>query len=253
MAPASSSTVGPEPGTGIGVAIAGRLTPLMRPMRSNAAAIVAPVLPAEIIALGRSVAYGLGGADEGRVLLPPHALGGVVVHLDDLAGGDQRQPSDVDPVAEVGRTDEGDRRAGRRGGSSPRDDRVGCMVAAHGVDGDGEHRMGGRGQATSTATRFLYQPQVGHTLCGVFAFPQRGQRLRAGASSRQAPARRLRVFDFDFFFFGTATVGSLVRSGRNTIAAENPELSASDEPTGRLKQTVSRGKRSGRPGPVVQK
>ena len=35
-----------RPGTGIGVAIAGRVTPLMRPMRSSALAIVAPVLPA---------------------------------------------------------------------------------------------------------------------------------------------------------------------------------------------------------------
>jgi hypothetical protein len=39
------------PGTGIGVAIAGRLTPEILPMRSSAAAIVAPVLPAEIMAL----------------------------------------------------------------------------------------------------------------------------------------------------------------------------------------------------------
>ena len=50
LAPASSSTVGVDPGTGIGVAIAGRFTPLMRPIRSSAEAIVAPVLPAEIIA-----------------------------------------------------------------------------------------------------------------------------------------------------------------------------------------------------------
>ena len=42
---------------------------------------------------------------------------------------------------------------------------------------------------------------------GVFAAPHRGHTLRAGASSIQAPARRLRVFDFDFFFLGTAIVG----------------------------------------------
>jgi len=60
-------------------------------------------------------------------------------------------------------------------------------------------------QATSTTTRFLYQPHDWQTVCGVFALPQRGQVLRAGASSFQLPARRLRVFDFDFFFFGTAT------------------------------------------------
>ncbi len=54
-------------------------------------------------------------------------------------------------------------------------------------------------------TRSLYHPHDGHTVCGNLALPQRGHRLRAGASSFQAPARRLRVLDFDFFFFGTAT------------------------------------------------
>ncbi len=56
-------------------------------------------------------------------------------------------------------------------------------------------------------TRFLYQPHDGQTVCGVFALPHRGQVLRAGASSFQADARVLRLFDFDFFFLGTATVG----------------------------------------------
>ncbi len=61
-------------------------------------------------------------------------------------------------------------------------------------------------QPTSTTTRSRYQPHDGHTVCGVFALPQRGHRLRAGTLSRQALARRLRVFDFDVFFFGTAIV-----------------------------------------------
>ena len=46
FAPTSSSTHG-GPAVGITVAIAGRWTPLMRPMISVAAAIAAPVLPAE--------------------------------------------------------------------------------------------------------------------------------------------------------------------------------------------------------------
>jgi hypothetical protein len=58
---------------------------------------------------------------------------------------------------------------------------------------------------TSTATRFLYQPQALHTVWGNLAEPQRGHRLRDGAPSFQAPARWLRDFIFDFFFFGTAT------------------------------------------------
>ncbi len=38
------------PGTGIGVAMAGRATPWSRPMRNRALAMVAPVLPALTIA-----------------------------------------------------------------------------------------------------------------------------------------------------------------------------------------------------------
>lgn len=38
---------------------------------------------------------------------------------------------------------------------------------------------------------------------------QRGQVLREGASRRQLEARRIRVFDFDIFLLGTATVVSL--------------------------------------------
>jgi len=41
---------------------------------------------------------------------------------------------------------------------------------------------------------------------GCLAEPQRGHTLRDGASSFQAPARRLRLLDFDFFFLGTAIV-----------------------------------------------
>jgi hypothetical protein len=52
--------------------------------------------------------------------------------------------------------------------------------------------------------RPLYQPQVRQTTCGNLAEPQRGHTLRDGASSFQADARPLRVFIFDFFFFGTA-------------------------------------------------
>src|SRR4051794_2205584 len=50
VAPASIRTWGCCPGTGMGTAIAGRAIPLIRPMRSSAAAIAAPVFPALIIA-----------------------------------------------------------------------------------------------------------------------------------------------------------------------------------------------------------
>jgi len=55
----------------------------------------------------------------------------------------------------------------------------------------------------------LYQPQLPHTTWGSLADWHRGQVLREGAPRRQLDARRMRVFDFDFFFLGTATVVSL--------------------------------------------
>ena len=80
------------------------------------------------------------------------------------------------------------------------------LVAAHGVDGDREHRASA--QATSTATRFLYQPQDGHTVCGVLAWPQRGQTLRAGAASFQAPARRAARLRLRLLLLGNGHRGS---------------------------------------------
>src|ERR1700722_18460300 len=50
LAPASTSTAGVRPRRGSGVAMQGRTTPGSRPMRSNADAMVAPVLPADTMA-----------------------------------------------------------------------------------------------------------------------------------------------------------------------------------------------------------
>ncbi len=54
------------------------------------------------------------------------------------------------------------------------------------------------------AWRPPYHPQLGHTTWGTLAAPQRGQRLRDGASSFQAEARRLRLLALEVFFLGTA-------------------------------------------------
>ncbi len=56
------------------------------------------------------------------------------------------------------------------------------------------------------AWRPWYQPQLPHTMWGRLVEPQRGQMLRDGALTRHADARRIRVFDFDIFFFGTGIV-----------------------------------------------
>jgi hypothetical protein len=75
------------------------------------------------------------------------------------------------------------------------------MVAAHGVDRDGEQTLA---QPTSTACRPPYQPQLVHTTWGTFACRHWGQMLRGGALRVQLDARRLRDFIFDVFFLGTA-------------------------------------------------
>jgi hypothetical protein len=55
----------------------------------------------------------------------------------------------------------------------------------------------------------LYQPQFGQTTWGSLADVHWGHTERAGAFNTQLDARRLRLFDFEVFFFGTAIeVGS---------------------------------------------
>ena len=59
-------------------------------------------------------------------------------------------------------------------------------------------------QPTSTASAVLYQPQLGHTVCGSFSGAPRAD----AATGRPASTRQLqwlRVFIFDFFFLGTAS------------------------------------------------
>ena len=134
MAPASSSTVGVEPGTGIGVATAGRLTPLMRPMRSSAEAIVAPVLPAEIIAeaLPSRTASAARTSVE-SFLRRTASAGSSSMAMTSPASISGRSPRPV----EVGRADEHDRARRLVGGlARAGDDLTGGPVAAHGVDRD---------------------------------------------------------------------------------------------------------------------
>ena len=90
---------------------------------------------------GLAVAHGLGGADEGGILLATHPLSRIVVHADDLGRLDQVEAEAGVGIGavEVGRPDEQDRRTGIGGEERAGDDRTRCVVAAHGVDRDGEH------------------------------------------------------------------------------------------------------------------
>ena len=129
---------------------------------------------------------------------------GVLVHGDDLGRDDQLE---VAATFEVGGADQDDGDAERRPQRGTR--RGSRRVPGHRPS----HRRrsaastDGCDQPTSMATRSLYQPQAGHTVCGSLAAAQRGTRCAPVPSSFQAPARWLRVFDFDFFFLGTA-IGS---------------------------------------------
>ncbi len=130
--------MGVVPGTGIGVAMAGRDTPLMRPMRSRAEAIVAPVLPAETMAeaLWSRTASAARTSDESFLVRTPGAR--VVAHADDLGRGDHVELT-AERLQDLGPPDEDDGDTQLGGGAlRPLDDGVGSVVAAHGVDGDGQ-------------------------------------------------------------------------------------------------------------------
>ena len=82
---------------------------------------------------GPAVTDRLGRPHQGRVLLPPDTLPGVVVHADDLAGREAREVTGVAHGPGTSHECHGD--AGLLGHlSCPGHDLVGSPVAAHGVD-----------------------------------------------------------------------------------------------------------------------
>ncbi len=177
----------------------------MRPMRSSADAIVAPVLPAETMALALPVAHRLGGAHERGVLLATHACAAIVVHRDDLGRRDQRRVGRR--TFEPGRTDEHDGDAQRRpprgaparispGARSPpiASTAIGSMCRV----------LGDRVSRRRPATRSLYQPHEGHTVCGSFGGAAARARAAGGAPSFHAPARWLRDFDLRLLLLGNS-------------------------------------------------
>ena len=106
-----------------------------------------------------AVAHRLSGAHQRRVLLPTDAVGRVVVHCDHLGRLDQVE---VTATLEAGAADENNRNTEGRSLQSAGDDLTRSLVAAHGVDCDGQHGRyrQHRRQPTSTTARFLYQPHV---------------------------------------------------------------------------------------------
>ena len=215
------------PGTGIGVAMAGRATPLMRPMRSSALAIVAPVLPALTMAEARPSRTASAARTSEESFMRAHARAGVGVHGDDLGRREHLEAAGVadlvgpadehDGDAELGRAPAWRPRRSRRGPGRRPSRRRRWAGSSASVTGDAISRRrwpGGRGTSRSCRTR----------RGAAWLAPHRGQMLRAGASSVQAEARRLRLFALEVFFLGTAMVlvplvgaveGVVVTNGRS--------------------------------------
>jgi hypothetical protein len=139
LAPASTSTIGVWPGLGMGVAMQGRTTPGRRPMRSSAEAMVAPVLPAETMALAWPSRTSSAQRTSEESFFA-HARGGVVVHGDHLGAGHDLEAERV--AHQFGHAHQGDGQAQFVDGPARAgDDLPGSEVATHRVHGDGQAQL----------------------------------------------------------------------------------------------------------------
>jgi hypothetical protein len=222
VAPESSSTVGVPPGTGSTVAMAGRCTPGMRPIRSSAAATAAPVLPALTMADAcPSLTASAARTTDESFLRRTAAAGSSSIATISDAGSTSRLP--VSPSASGWPTSTTGMpccstawRAPATISAGPRSPPMASTAIGREVTapaGGIGARARSRRQSTMMACRPPYQPQFAHTTGGIFAFRHWGQVLRGGAARCQALVRRLRLLAFDVFFLGTA-IGQLASLGR---------------------------------------
>ena len=205
--------------------MAGRLTPLMRPIRSSAAAIVAPVLPAETIAeaLPSRTASAARTSVE-SFLVRTAAPGSSSMAISSLALISSMSSSwtrSGGPTSTTGMPSSTARRTPARISRRAHGRRPWRRRRWAASSGDVRRRRRRRGSCTSRTTG---------TPCAGSSPPQRGHTLRAGASSFQAPARRLRDFDFDFFFLGTAIVG--LRDEIRAAPGYRPDIPGTPTPDG---------------------
>ena len=113
-------------------------------------------------------------------------------HVAELVGAADEHDGDAELVARRARRRRRSRPGpGRRPSRRPRSGRLGWRrPIVRSVDVDG---------LAAVVPAAVAAHDVGRLV-----LPQRGQRLRAGVSSRHAEARRLLLFDLEVFFFGTA-------------------------------------------------
>ena len=201
---------GVPPGTGIGVAMAGRDTPLMRPMRSRARGHGGAGVAGADHGRGLAVAHRLGRPHERGVLHAPHARAGVGVHGDDLGRRDDLEAAGVAEL--VGPADEQrpGRRARRRPAGAPATISPGAWsppiasTATGSIDACGHRRrasvdVDGLAAVVPAAVAAHDVGQLGRRRSA-------GRCCAAGPRGVQAEARRLRLFAFEVFFLGTAMV-----------------------------------------------
>ena len=174
------------------------------------------------------------GANERRVGLGPHRLGGLLLHGDLLGRGHELQPVGV----ERPRPEEHGLDRGRGGLDGARDHLVRSVVAAECVDGDANDRAGGpdgvdwpvrarqaspygAGARSGWTSRPRYVLHVGQTRCDCFGEPQFSQVETRGAEIA-CWARRLSRRAFEVFRFGTAMSGRQCTCLPGGIRRPNP-------------------------------
>ena len=152
-APPSTRICGCEPGTGTGTAIAGRATPLIRPIRRSAAAIVAPVLPALTMASALPSRTSSAHTTTDASFFVRTAAGASSIATTSVAGTSSiavPEPDGQQRRDRVFEADEQDADAELLGGlHRARDDLAGGAVSAHRVDGNGD-RHGSRYSTSMT-------------------------------------------------------------------------------------------------------
>ena len=195
FAPASTRTAGVRPRRGSGVAMQGRTTPGSRPMRSRAAAIVAPVLPAETMA----------DAFPSRTSSAARTREESFLRRTPPAGSSSMPMTSVQPTSSrpcVSPTWSGGPTSTIRVPCSSAARRAPSTMSPGALSPPMASTATGRVASVSGVGRSprrlksvdldrlapLYQPQLGQTTCGVLDAWQCGHTLRAGRPSRHAAA-----------------------------------------------------------------
>ena len=266
----------------------GRAMPRIRPMRSSAPAIVAPVLPAPTIASARPSRTASAQRTSDESFLRAHRArpGRRPSRRPRCAATHARRPPAARPPAaaarRVGRPDEQDLDVELGRAASAGDDLAGRPVAAHRVDRDERAREPGRSLPAPPpgAARRPRPPQchvprwvsrglldlddlaaavpaavAAHDVRAASTAPQFGHSERAGASSRQFAARRVRVLAWRSCAWGRPSGSSarrVVRSiGQSVELASGAQRGSGTRRRSRRAPRCGRRRSRAEPGAVL--